>query len=246
MQQTEVVFLGSKPVGYVCFRYLLSQQEALGFKIKALATRLRTEFAGESNLAALAAAHGIPLLHALDEMPGCDIIYSVQHHELLREQHLANARKYAVNLHLAPLPEYRGCNQFSFAILDGAQEFGATIHFMDTRIDNGDVLFEKRFPVKENCWVDDLYRATVEAATTLFKETLPALIRGDISPVSQEVLKKSRPSFLHYRREATWIKEIDLGWEKEKIERHIRATSMPGFEPPYCMIGNEKIYFSKG
>jgi hypothetical protein len=40
------------------------------------------------------------------------------------------------------------------------------------------------------------------------------------------------------------IKVIDLSWDKEKIERYIRATSMPGFPPPYCIIDGRKISFS--
>lgn len=27
------------------------------------------------------------------------------------------------------------------------------------------------------------------------------------------------------------------------IEKIIRATAMPGFEPPYCFIGGRKFYF---
>lgn len=246
MPQTTVVFLGSKPVGFHCFQYLLAQQKTLGFRVAGLATRLRTEFAGESDLAALAKQNDIPVLQRLDEIPYCDIIYSVQHHELLQEKHLTKAKQFAVNLHLAPLPEYRGCNQFSFAILDEAKEFGTTIHLMDAKIDNGDVLFEKRFPVSENCWVNDLYDATVTAAQQLFEASLPAIIRGAVNPISQETLKATRPSFLHFRQEAAAIKEIDLNWDAEKINRHIRATSMPGFEPPYCFIGNQKVYFTKG
>jgi hypothetical protein len=38
---------------------------------------------------------------------------------------------------------------------------------------------------------------------------------------------------------------IDLNWSSDAIARHIRATYMPGFEPPYAMIGTQKIYFKK-
>lgn len=246
MSQPSVVFLGSKPVGYHCFRYLISQQEALGFRVAGVATRLRTEFAGESDLAALARQQDIPVLNSLEELPDCDIIYSVQHHELLQAAHLAKAKRYAVNLHLAPLPEYRGCNQFSFALIDGAEAFGATIHLMDPKIDHGDILFEQRFPVPKDCWVAELYEQTVAVAQQLFEQSLPAILSGKVTPVAQETLKATRPSFLHFRKEAAAIKEIDLSWDQEKMERHIRATSMPGFEPPYCRIGNQKVYFTKG
>ena len=36
-------------------------------------------------------------------------------------------------------------------------------------------------------------------------------------------------------------KIIDLNWPEEKIWRHIRATSMPGFPPPYTVVNGLKI-----
>jgi methionyl-tRNA formyltransferase len=172
------------------------------------------------------------------------MIYSVQHHELLKEQHIQKAGKIAVNLHLAPLPEYRGCNQFSFALMDEAPEFGVTIHEIDTRIDHGAILFQKRFPVPENCWVKTLYDLAVEAALQLFKTTLPALRAGDYQKHPQTEQAGQRPASLHYRSEINRLKQIDLNQGRTEIEKQIRATSMPGFEPPYCLIGGKRIYFN--
>lgn len=70
--------------------------------------------------------------------------------EILNAEHIGHAKNIALNLHMAPLPEYRGCNQFSFAIADNKKEFGTTIHKMDTGIDHGNILFEKRFPIQMN------------------------------------------------------------------------------------------------
>ena len=48
-----------------------------------------------------------------------------------------------------------------------------------------------------------------------------------------------------YRKEIEKIKKVDLNWSKDRIERHIRATYMTGFEPPYMIINNQKVYFGK-
>jgi len=242
--KTKVVFLGSKPIGYQCLDYLIRHQEDLQVEIIGVRTQLRKEFSTTQDLGKLAQAAGIPLLPSLDLLPECDLIYSVQHHELLKATHIAKASKIAVNLHLAPLPEYRGCNQFSFAILDQAAEFGVTIHTIDTRIDHGDILFETRFLIPPDCWVADLYQITEEKALALFRESLPDLLRGHYTRTPQSAFT-ARSSSLHFRNEITTLKCIDLNDSREKIERILRAVSMPGFEPPYCMINGEKIYFSK-
>jgi methionyl-tRNA formyltransferase len=244
MKKKKVVFLGGKPIGGLCFRYLIEQCGVLPFEIMGLRTQERKEFGETYDLAAVAVKAGIPLLASLDEIPECDIIYSVQHHEILQAVHINRARQIAVNLHMAPLPEYRGCNQFSFAIIDGKAEFGTTVHRMDTRIDHGDILFQKRFPIPENCWVGELYDLTAQASFRLFTQTWASILSGNFTPVPQADWIPQHGASLHLRHEINDLKKIDLNWDAPKIERHIRATSMPGFEPPYCIINHQKVYFT--
>jgi methionyl-tRNA formyltransferase len=143
------------------------------------------------------------------------------------------------------LPEYRGCNQFSFAISENKKEFGTTIHKMDIGIDHGDLLFERRFPIPDNCWVEDLYQLTFNASIDLFIETIAAILKEDYTLTPQSNYIESRGTSIHYRNEIEKLKQIDLNWDQKKVELHIRATSMHGFEPPYTFIDNQKIYFSK-
>ena len=245
MLKKKIIFLGSKPIGYECFAHLLSIKEELNAEVTGILTNTRKEFGSEHDLATLAETHGVPVLNTLDELPDCDIIYSVQYHKILKKEHINKASQVAVNLHMAPLPEYRGSNQFSFAITEGKEEFGVTIHLIDTMIDHGAILFQKRFPIPENCWVNDLYMLTYDASLNLFKQTIGHIVSGNFKPVPQNLLVSKFGTSLHYRKEMEEMKVIDLSWDKEKIERHIRATSMPGFEPPYCIMNGEKVFFMK-
>jgi methionyl-tRNA formyltransferase len=244
MLRKKLVFLGSKPIGYNCLNYLISQKDELNIDIIGLLTHARKEFGNAHDLATLAEEHDIPMLDELDNIPPCDIIYSVQHNEILKQHHIDRASQIAVNLHMAPLPEYRGSNQFSYAIIDEKEEFGTTIHSIDTRIDHGDILFQKRFPIPEGCWVEELYDLTFKASELLFAQTLAHLVAGNYNLMPQALLVSKYGTNLHMRREIGDLKHIDLNWDKERIERYIRATSMPGFEPPYCIIEGKKIYFT--
>lgn len=238
-----LVFLGSKPIGYQCLDYLVAMRETLPIEIAGVLTQSRKEFGADSDVAGLAAQYAIPVFQSLSEVPDCDILYSVQYHEILKQEDIDKAGKIAVNLHMAPLPEYRGCNQFTMAIIDDKREFGTTIHRIDTRIDHGDVLFQQRFPVREGCWVEELYDQTFDASISLFRETLPAIIAGDYTLTPQSALESVYGTSLHLRKEIGRLKQIDLSWDAAKIDRYIRATSMPGFEPPYTIIGGRKIHF---
>lgn len=245
MVKQSIIFLGSKSIGYHCLAYLIGEREHLQLDIKGILCNENSASTAEFNLKNLADAHHIPVINSSDEMPEADYLYSVQYHQILKQKDIVKAKKIALNLHMAPLPEYRGCNQFSFAILDNKKEFGTTIHKMDVRIDHGDILFERRFAIPENCWINQLYELTYDASLEMFKSTLKEIVEGNYSLIPQQSLIGQRGTQLHYRNEINEIKKIDLGWDEDKIERHIRATAMPGFEPPYTILGNKKIYFSE-
>lgn len=238
----KVVFLGAKEIGAACLAFLIEKAKDYGVEI--VGVRSRQSESGQA-IQALARQHHLPLLESLDQIPECDFIYSVQHHELLKQQHIDRAGQLAVNLHLAPLPEYRGCNQFTFAILEEAPLFGVTIHQMDARIDHGDILFEDRFPIDPDIWVEDLVSLAVKKGIQLFKNHLKDLLTGQYELRPQASFRERGSSRLYYRNEIKEIKEIPLDLSEIEIKKRIRATSMPGFEPPYCLLGNQKVYWIK-
>ena len=232
----KIVYLGNKNIGYNCLKLLHKNSDILNFEIIGVATsnynNLMKNFLNKTGLNILSY-----------EIPNCDIIISVQHNKILSKKEINKARERAVNLHMAPLPEYRGCNQFSFAIIDEVNEFGTTIHEIEASIDSGPIIAEKRFFINNNLWVKDLYELTEKESLTLFEETLPILISGDYNPINQNDLLNKRKSSFHFRDEIDKLKNIDLSWNEKKIKKYIRATMMPGFENPYTEIAGKKIHF---
>jgi len=246
--------MGAKPIGYQCLKILLDNRQSLDLQVVGVLTNEKHQFSNNSNnnasksIVTLCKKHQLPIYKNLKEylhIPVVDMVVSVQYHQILRQKHIDKAQKIAVNLHMAPLPEYRGCNQFSFAIVDKKKEFGTTLHLMETAIDGGDILFERRFPIPPNCMVKELYDLTVQHSALLFAEALPTLIKGKYSRTTQQSLVAERGSSYHYRHEINDLKQIDLSWPKEKIERHFRATYFPPFEPPYAFINGQKVYLKQ-
>ncbi len=238
-----IVFLGAKTIGSYCLQYLQDHRKELDIEVIAVGIGQASKAHQKSDLQLIAEKHQIPILQNLNDLPECDFILSVQYHKILKANHIAKARQLAINLHMAPLPEYRGCNQFSFAILDEAETFGTTLHQLEVGIDSGAILAEKRFPIPNGCWVQDLYQLTLTASRQLFAESIADILQGNYKPIPQSELIEARGTSYHFRKEINDIKKINLNWSAEKIERHIRATYFPPFEPPYVMIGEEKVYF---
>lgn len=241
----EVIFLGSKPIGYHCLRFLIENKAILDCEVKAVFSNDNTRFGANESVKQLAASYNIPYysdISEIDSFPAADYLISVQYHQILKAQHIKKARIQAVNLHMAPLPEYRGCNQFTFAILNEEKQFGTTLHVIDEKIDHGHRLAEIRFDIPENCFVNDLYELTYKNSLHLFKENIGKLFRKELVPVPYRTDVKSH---LYFRKDIEGLKHINLSWDKNKIEKYIRALSMPGFEPPYYMEGDKKVYLTE-
>lgn len=106
------------------------------------------------------AARGIPIQHVPD-INSDEAVRAVQDHRidvlvnggggLFRKGILSAPRLGLVNLHLGPLPHYRGYNVSEWTLFDAAQA-GVTAHFVDVGLDTGDILhFE---PIDPLPWTD--------------------------------------------------------------------------------------------
>jgi len=240
----KIVYLGSRKIGLHCLKYLLTKANDLNVEIIAVGTQLREGFSDGYEIADLAGSHEIPLIDTPDKIPDCHIIYSVEYHKIIKPNHISRASDIAVNLHLGPLPDYRGCNQFSFAIFDQAEIFGVTIHEIDSGIDSGDILFEDRFAIPKNIWVKELYDMGVRKGQNLFENTIEKIIKGDYIKKPQNSFE-NRIKKINYRKDIDVLKHIDLDEDANKIMRRIRSTYMPNFDPPYIMIDSRKIFFKE-
>lgn len=241
----DIVFLGGKEVGCECLAYLLENAGLFDARVVSVLTNDRKiHSADQPDIRDICRKSGIPVLKSAEELLNIndvDLLVSVQYHEILNNRHIAKAKQIAVNLHMAPLPEYRGCNQFSFAIIDGVKEFGTTFHRMVEKIDAGDILFEKRFAIPANCDVPWLYEKTFRESVLLFKECIGKIISANYRLIPQKNFAGERNSSFHLRGDIEKIKKIDLNWDKEKILRYFRATYFPPFPPPYAIENGKKI-----
>lgn len=241
-----IAFLGSKPIGYKCLDFLLKNKQQLNCEVVAVFSNDNPRFGADLSIKKLAAENNISFGVTLDDILNCkeafDYIISVQYHLILKDIHIAKAKKLAINLHMAPLPEYRGCNQFSFAIYNQATVFGTTLHQLEAGIDNGKIIAERRFNLTKEMMVKDLYDKTFEESIILFEENIGNILNGNFTITPQENLIAARGTNIYYRKDIAKLKEISLGDVANDVALKVKATAMPGFEPPFTIIDGTKFY----
>ncbi len=98
----------------------------------------------------------IELLSGLDY----DLVLSVQYRWKI-PQVLFDERQFTANIHLSPLPYYRGHHPFFHAILNNSQFFGVTLHELEEDFDTGKIIHQELFLIDENETAESLYQKCV-------------------------------------------------------------------------------------
>lgn len=237
--------MGAKSLGYKCLEHILKNKKELDIDVVAVLTNESHSFDNKLSIQKIAKLNSIQFIPNLKEylnIDDFDILLSVQYYNILKKEHIDKAKQIAINLHMAPLPEYRGCNQFSYAIINKDKEFGTTIHKLEEGIDSGPILFEERFEIPKSCFVKELYDLTVNKSFELFKQNIQNIIHGEYNLIEQSSFVGKRKFSIHYRKEIEQLRKIEGSWNLEKIFRYFRAVCMPGFPLPYIENNNCRMY----
>jgi methionyl-tRNA formyltransferase len=142
----------------------------------------------------------------------------------------------AINFHYGKLPEYGGRFIVTHIILNGETSTCATAHYIEEDIDTGDIIFEEPVPVHPDDTARTLYFQCTDAATVLFRRVLDCLIAGKELPRRKQKGKKR-----YYQFEEPNKCQVDLSWDRKRIERFVRAVTFESVSKPWLKIG-ERIY----
>ena len=84
------------------------------------------------------------------------------------------------NFHPGP-PEYPGYGCYNFALLDKANSYGSTIHIMNNKFDNGEILNIKRFKISyKKINLDKLIAMTHKNIIKQAKKFINDILRGKL------------------------------------------------------------------
>jgi methionyl-tRNA formyltransferase len=113
--------------------------------------------------------------YAIDETsPDCVVVSSYD--RILPARVLARSR--FVNVHYAPLPQYRGRANVNWAIINGERETAITVHVMAPGLDAGNVLHQQRVPIGPDDTVGDLYERLNEVQRQVLGDVVARHLDG--------------------------------------------------------------------
>src|SRR5262245_24137268 len=136
------------------------------------------------------AAHGIPVHDVanvnapafLDTLRtlGVDLVVSINTPQRLKAPILALPAHGCLNVHFGMLPRYRGLLPIFHALMNSESSFGVTVHLMDEKLDNGDIVAQQAVAIRESDTLDTLYPKAFATASALLAEAIDACVKGSL------------------------------------------------------------------
>jgi methionyl-tRNA formyltransferase len=154
-----------------------------------------------------------------------DLNVSMSFNQILKNEILGVAPKGFINCHAGELPFYRGRNILNWVLINDADRFGVTVHYIDLGIDTGDIITQKTSPILD----EDDYASLLERATHLCAETLfDALCLIENDTVSRIPQNQIHPVGFYCPRRIKGDEIIDWNWTSRRVFNFIRSISSPG------------------
>ncbi|MEO8509488.1 MAG: formyltransferase, partial [Betaproteobacteria bacterium] len=183
---TTAVVFAYHNVGARCLRVLLAH----GVRVPLVVTHVDNpaELIWFERVADVAADYGIEAIAPADVNDDAvvariarlapDFLFSFYFRQMLAVPLLAVPALGALNMHGSLLPRYRGRVPVNWAVLNGERETGATLHYMATKPDAGDMVAQTAVPILPDDTARDVFdKVTVAAEMTLYR-ALPGLVAG--------------------------------------------------------------------
>jgi methionyl-tRNA formyltransferase len=163
-----------------------------------------------------------------------DFLFSFYYRSMLGAPLLRAARRGALNMHGSLLPKFRGRAPVNWAILKGAHECGATLHYMVERADAGDIVDQQAVPILQDDDAREVFSKVTVAAESVLVRSLPGLIAGS-APRRPQPIEAGQ----YFGRRRPEDGRIDWSWPAQQIHNLVRAVAPP-FPGAFGQVGGER------
>ena len=150
-----------------------------------------------------------------------DLISSVYYNYIISREVIDSCGGKIFNAHPSALPKHRGCSSVPWAIIEGDEITALTFHYINEKIDEGNIILQSVIHISKNETQLSLYEKCMQKAIDFWPAAF-CLVKFGFKGVEQE----AEPASYH-KRGCPYNGEIDDSWTEEKTERFIRAMYFP-------------------
>lgn len=223
MGNISIVFLGSGPVALRSLE-LLSKQ----FTIEAIITKPVTMHEMQAALPGVP-VHVVSNRRELDELLATKPLKSalgvlIDFGIIVSQAAIDAFPSGIINSHFSLLPDLRGADPITFAILSGQAQTGVSLMLLSAGMDEGPLLAQTVYSIKPDETTPSLTEALINLSDAALKAIIPKYLDHMIEPAPQEAVTLAEVKSPTYSRKL--IKEDGrIDWQKSanQLEREVRA-----------------------
>ena len=200
-------------VNFVCGRFITKDK-----MLKKIAEKYKIKFFKKKNI------NDIKFINYIKKNK-IDLLASMSFDQIFKNEIINAINNNIINCHAGKLPFYRGRNILNWALINGEKDFGITTHFVNKKIDTGDIILQKIFKISKN---DDykslLIKSHNECAKIIFK-TIKKIQNNDYKATPQNKFSKKSS---YFKKRVMGDEIINLKQKSYHIKNFVRALVEPG------------------
>lgn len=214
-----IVFFGSGPVAAASLELLRRHQEVTAVVTKPTTKREMEAVSGGASIYCVSTKKELDELILSGVFSGVRLAVLIDFGIIVSNLVIDSFELGIINSHFSVLPQLRGADPISFAILSGQESSGVSLMMIDEGMDTGKILTTRSLKIDDQDTTPSLTHKLIQLSDHLLEEHIPRYSAGDIQPRNQ-----SHPDRATYSRKLTKEDGI-IDWSKsaDSIEREIRA-----------------------
>ena len=162
-----------------------------------------------------------------------DVIITCAYGQIVSKEILDIPKYGCINIHASLLPKYRGGAPIHYALINGEEETGVTLMYMDEGMDTGDMLVSERIKIEEDDNIETLSNKLSVLGSKMIIKYLQDIIKGNIKRIKQD---SSKASFARIIKRSD--EHLDFNVSNRDVYNKFRALS-PSPLPNFIMDDTE-------
>lgn len=163
-----------------------------------------------------------------------DLVITAAYGQYVPTKLLHTPKFKAINVHASLLPKYRGAAPIHYALINGEDETGVTIMYMEKEMDAGDIISQKRLAIEDTDTVGSLFTKLSLLGRDLLIETLPHIFENEIQPKKQNKAEVTVAPMIKSSEE-----KIEWSQSATKVNNKIRG--MNPFPGAYSLLNDQRF-----
>lgn len=176
---------------------------------------------------------GSPELDQIIEL-NPDILITAAYGQYVPTKLLKTPKYKAINVHASLLPKYRGAAPIHYALIEGEQETGVTIMYMEKEMDAGNIISQRSLPIEESDTVGTLFEKLSLLGKELLLDTLP-----DIFDETNQSLVQVEDNVTYAPMITPEQEKIDWNMSAKEIASKVRG--MNPFPGAYAVLNGQRF-----